>query len=715
MSQYKKNNFIYKARRTLKKISSVTKEFFIRMRVSPKRRRRAEGGREKADALTLFWFPLIFIYGELMLRLVTGTPFFSHIFLPIGFGFAFGMLFSIAIMLWKPKTNRTVTIILSSVTLAFYCMEGILRNTFSVFFSFASITKGTKGVVNNYLGDMIVTILGNFHIVVLMALPVVFYCLLGKKLVRPHRYKWPMAAAFLLGSLLLFGITTFFAATGKSGLVYGKNYDFNAATATFGLNPSLRLDLAYAGKKTGFVDVEPEETKPEAESETETTHEGGEKPTEAEKMISGVNAMDIDFEALAANEENDAYRELDLYAASQTPSDKNEYTGLFKGKNLILIAGEAFNDSFVCPELTPTLYRLLHNGIYCSDFYQPAWGGSTITGEYSLLLGLAPLNAVDTIYQTEGENLYFTMGNQLQRQGYFSIAFHNGDYDFYDRQYTHTNFGYDTWMALGSGLEEYTELWPSDDKFVDKTTDLYMDKSPFSIYWMSISGHCTYEPDDELTAEYYDQVNAVYPNLKETTKYYICYQMAFEKALTIMVERLEKAGIADDTVICMCPDHYPYGLAQGSFGNTDDYLSDLYNIRDDFDGNYDRSGMILWSGCLENENSDMACEVSTPVSSLDILPTLSNLFGVEYDSRLLPGRDILSEEAPLVFWLDRSWKTDKGYYNGNSEVFTKAEGAEIEDENAYAERISKIVSNKINFSAEVVDSDYYTHLFGPDE
>ena len=130
----------------------------------------------------------------------------------------------------------------------------------------------------------------------------------------------------------------------------------------------------------------------------------------------------------------------------------------------------------------------------------------------------------------------------------------------------------------------------------------------------------------------------------------------------------------------------------------------------------DENGLVIWSGCLENEYKNLAVEVSTPVTSLDILPTLSNLFGLEYDSRLLVGRDVFSDAEPLVFWLDYTWKTDKGLYDSYYEEFYPADGVEMTDAeiDAYVERIDQTITNKINYSRAAISSDYFYHLFGPD-
>ena len=116
-------------------------------------------------------------------------------------------------------------------------------------------------------------------------------------------------------------------------------------------------------------------------------------------------------------------------------------------------------------EEPPTLYRLANNGIKFTDFYQPTWGGSTSTGEYSILTGLVPTAGVSSILKIADCDLSFTIGNRLKNEGYFSAAYHDGTYTYYSRNLTHTKFGYDTFTAFGNGLEKgvNTNVWPASD------------------------------------------------------------------------------------------------------------------------------------------------------------------------------------------------------------------------------------------------------------
>jgi lipoteichoic acid synthase len=172
-----------------------------------------------------------------------------------------------------------------------------------------------------------------------------------------------------------------------------------------------------------------------------------------------------------------------------------------------------------------------------------------------------------------------------------------------------------------------------------------------------------------------------------------------------LIQVLDEAGLTDDTVVVICADHYPYCLDKSTtWGNEKDYLAELYGYEADDVFKRDHSALIVWSGCLEGKNY----KVTTPTSSLDIVPTLSNLFGVEYDSRMLSGRDVFSDQEPLVFWPDHSWKTDKGTWDASKSSgseFTPAEGVTVDED--YLNRIRKTVSNKINFSYKLLDTDFF--------
>ncbi len=654
-------------------------------------------------------FPIVFLWDELLLRLFDGISLWRNLLYPVIFALSAGLFVSALTSLFHRRINRRISIVVLAVTALYFTVECILKRTFQLYISIAGIVSGAGNVVANYGSNVISAIAGGAGIIFLFFLPLLLYLWRGRKQMPAFRYTPVTAVILLVLCLLIGGIGVLFATHMPSTKdLYAAQFNYDTATQTFGLLTSSRLDLRYSifGNKA-------------ADTLTTTTTTATDEPDVEEADIEeedagakyGYNEMDIDFTALAGEADNEDIKGMDEYVASLEPSNKNKYTGLFEGKNLIFITAEAFAMQVIDEELTPTLYRLSTQGINFTDFYQPAWeGGTTITGEFANLLSLVPTNETDSLLDTANDNLYFSMGNQLQREGYYSLAFHNGDYDYYNRDQTHYNLGYDDYLAWGHELDDYLEWWSGDQATVEATMPLYIDEQPFDVYYMSYSGHASYKADDWRTTENLDRVKEVLGDkYKDTTLYYFCYQLEFEHALESMVDELEEKGIADDTVIVISADHYPYGLAKSStFNNSEDYLLDLYQV-DDYDCFIrDRNAGIIWSGCIE----DMNLTVDTPAMTLDILPTLSNLFGLEFDSRLLVGRDVFSDAMPLVFWPGGSFLTEEGRYDENTGEFEAFEGKTVDDN--YVNTIKEIVNNKISFSRQVIRNDYYGYLFGKD-
>lgn len=669
-----------------------------------KRKKRKSNQKRK---LYIFLFPASFIYFEILLRIFNGTDLFAHLFYPIVFSIAVGFFCTGITFAFPRRTNQRISTFLLFAFGLLFTVECLIKDSFQVYMPLKSVATGAGGVMGGFSSELISSILHGIPVIVLFFLPAILYLVFMRRNLRIYRPKLPFTIMLLVSALVFTGIGSAAALIGSSKLTYRKQYEFDHATQVFGLLTGLRLNTQYdifGNPAANKLTLEP--AKP-ASKEVSTSKTSGKK----EKNY-GKNVVDLPFDKWIQSTSDETLSSMHTYVNSLTPSDKNAYTGLFKGKNLILICAEAFSDVVIDKDMTPTLYRMAHNGFYFSDYYQPTWGGSTSSGEYSFLAGLAPLNGVNTMLDIQDNNEYYTMGNQLQRLGYFSRCYHNGEYDYYSRNQTHTNLGYEQFLGLGNGLEDLTGWWPRDKVMFDKTMDTYIDKQPFSIYYMTISGHCTYKKDDYRVKDNLDDVlNVVGDRYKDTTDYYLAYQLELEHALTTMIQKLEDAGIADDTVICMTSDHYPYGLEKTStFGNDEDYVSDLYGYKYKNSWEQDHNSLIIWSGCLENENKDMVREISTPTYSLDILPTLSNLFGLEYDSRLLIGRDVFSKTEPLVLWNNHSWITTEGKYDSETNKFYPNKGSKADE--AYVEKMKTIVSNKLTYSEQVIEKDYFEVLFG---
>ena len=713
-----------------------------------------------------------FLWGEILLRLFSGTPLFREFLVLFLFVLGLGALFALIPQAFfrNPSFRHAASALLLLLSGILFTTEYAVFQSFGMYMSPENLHAGAGNVMEFYGGELADGVMDALIHAPLFLLPFILYLaflflsrrtgkslpvrsrllslirktpkkdasasfpvILRTKPVKPVLSRIP-AVEFQKTTLLLFVIFTAstlasagLALNGRDRNLYGSHYNYNDAVQAFGMLDATRLDAQYlifgnpaasfSGAGYGTPSGGTQENAPGNPSSLSSPGEAtaSDLPAaEPEQKIYPPNAMAIDFSREDLQATNTT-KTLSAFAASRTPTLQNEYTGIFAGKNLILICAESWCGVPLTPELTPTLWRLTHNGFYFSDYYQPSWGGSTTTGEMSLILGLIGESGDNSVIKTAGFNNYFSMGNQLQRLGYSSIAFHNGSTTYYKRNKTHENLGYNQFIASENGLNKICGTgYPTDTQMMTDTLPLYIDKAPFSAYYMTVSGHAPYVKNNPLVSKYYDRVNAAVGDLyEEKTKYYICYQMELENALAETVRILEEAGIADDTVIVMTGDHYPYGLGGGkAWGNDKNYLRDLFKTEELTPWNQDQSSAVIWSGCLEHDLKDMACEISDPTCSLDILPTVSNLFGVEFDSRLLPGRDVFSDTDPIAFWNNLSWVTPEGKYDSRHHVFYPAEGKTEDPE--YVARTQGHVNDLLLMNREIVSSDYYGLLFGPD-
>ena len=645
------------------------------------------------------WMLIVFqiLFCELLLHSwVTETLEPIRLAIVSGFALGCGSLLALILSHLPKKLHKGTALVISFLVVVLYMGEFILSETYQNFMTPQTMVAGAGGIAQDYLLLTLKMIGRNIGRILLLLAPIFaygFFC-------RPNKVQWK-SRALLAYCVLLSYILTLFSASlvTKDTDLLSQSYNFDSVVRSFGLNMGLTMEALQGilpKPEPQFtqmtVPAAPVQVPEEVPAESEPSEE-------TETVEYGYSVLPIDFGAAAAAENQGSIASLHNYVNSLTPSRQNAFTGMFKGKNLILITAEAFSAEFIDPELTPTLYRMATQGIQFKEYYQPAWGASTTTGEFSNLIGLVPMNGGSSMNEVTNHKMFLTMGNQLQALGYHATAYHNHLKDFYHRNNTHPHLGYDEFIARYGGLE-ITGSWPESDlEMIDVTVPQFIDKQPFSIYYMTVSGHCEYTfKGNDMTEKNWDKVQHL--EHSDIVKGYYAANLEFEYAMESLLRQLEEAGIADDTLVVIATDHYPYGLERSkTWANTKDHLAELYGVETYDQFLRDHNALIMWSGAFEG----MDIVVDTPVYSLDILPTVSNLFGVEWDSRLLVGRDVFSDAEPLVLWPDYNWVTDKGTFCDGE--FTPRDGAVVDG--SYVDRINAIVKNKITFSGSVVDLDYY--------
>ncbi len=667
----------------------------------PENENKRENGAKRSlrRALSMLALPLTFAYLEWRLAKDCSLETGYHAGTALLAGFACGLLCNmIAFAFRKRRMGFAAALVLAELGCLYFCVQFFVNNSYQTFMDPLTIFQGAGGVLDEFGSDLVRLIREGAGFIALYHIPVIALLVLIPVWDFSRGSRWTPLYLALAGVFAQSMAADSIQLDPFAAPKYSYEYVFNDGICNFGLVTSTQRDVVYS--LTG----KPEKPRKSGDLVTRGSSSNG------APAFHGLNKLDIDFNSLAAEESNAAISSVHAYLAQQKATVKNEYTGLFEGKNLIVICAESFAAEAVSEELTPTLYRMATKGIVFEDYYQPFWGGSTTSGEFATLTGLVPVNHANSMQQIIGHDNESCAGYYLMPLGYTATAYHNGDYDYYNRYLTHPWLGFSSFISNGTGMEDYlTDMWPpSDTEMMEATIDDWIGDEKFYVYYMTYSGHSIYNfTHQEQAIKHKDQVQGLDASTK--IKSYVASQLELEDAVTILFKRLEEAGLLEDTLIVLTSDHYPYALQNSMiWANDRDYVSELYGYAASNEMLRDHNMLIFWSGALEEREEPI--RVTQPVSSIDIVPTILNLMGVDFDSRIYPGRDVLSTDEGLVMWNSYSWKTEKGFYNAATGRFTPEEGQSADVD--YIDSVKEIVRDKLSYCKSVIEKDYFRYVFG---
>lgn len=657
---------------------------------------------------TLIFTALYAVYGELLFSLAEGTGFNAYkLFLALAGG-------AFLVLLGQLFQNRRLSFILQAVFCclfsAFLLAQFLYYDIFKTPFILASIGGAADAL--DFFDVLWDSVSRNvLYVLAYLLQPVLLFTVYRRAFRRTERSAMGFAKALVafVGVSVFSILVSLGASSGEQSPGYLMRYALNSGNAvrTLGVLPTVVLDFKcnvlgiyqdYADTDIDLGDVTfvpaPTDTEPEPTAPIESP-----QPTPEPTRYLGPNVLDIDFGVEAPN---DTLAAMNAYFSQVEPTMQNAYTGMFEGYNLILLTAEGFSGAVIDPELTPTLYKMSTEGFVFTNFYTPVWGVSTSDGEYVATTGLIPKPGVWSYTKIADNYMPFGFGNQFAALGYKTMAFHNHTYKYYNRHLSYPTMGYE-YLARGNGLE-ITDQWPeSDREMMEKSVPMFVDAEKFHTYYMTVSGHMNYSFTGNMMSYIHRDKVADLP-YSSTVKAYIACQLELEAALTNLIDQLEAAGVLDKTVIALSADHYPYGLTNQQYAELRG-LTEMDTTFQLFENSF-----ILWNSAMEGP-----VQVDKVCSSLDIAPTLSNLFGLPYDSRLYMGRDMLSDAPGLVVFQDRSFITDRLMYRSSGRKVTVLdavlEGQELE---SYLQERINAVNDKFTYSARIIDNDYYGYLFGGD-
>ncbi len=498
----------------------------------------------------------------------------------------------------------------------------------------------------------------------------------------------------LAGCLLLEGIAYFNIRNSEYRNLYTHPRFIDRSIREFGLGRFLILDtISLATASSASSELLLPETTAEPKSEPEATASA----TATEEPLADIpsrrdNIDDSSWQTIMEQETDETRKTIDAYLMNRRITDYNDYTGYLKDYNVVYIMIEAFDYMAIDPVLTPTLYKMKEEGWDFTHHYTPKFSCATGESEFVSEISLVPLSDVCTPNQYAGNTWNNSIFNVFEHAGYYASAYHNWKDEFYERRTLYAHSGCEAYLNFDD--LDYNQLWgwQSDLEMMELTIPYWIDKDKFFSLYVTSSTHFPYDQDSELGSRYMSEINEVHPDYPIEVKRYLSKSIELDKSLEYLISELESAGKMDNTLIVLFADHHPLETAIKTLADYGGQEADR------LDGlNEDRTPLIFYSPVMNGEKFDQVN------STFDILPTVLNLVGIEYEPRIYVGSDIFDPESKLVIFPNGSWITENGSYYASDDTHddTLSEEEVIQRNNE--------VTNLFSISRMIYNSDYFAY------
>ena len=389
-------------------------------------------------------------------------------------------------------------------------------------------------------------------------------------------------------------------------------------------------------------------------------------------------------------------KEIDAYLAELPEHSLNAYTGMFEGKNLIMIQAESYNRIALDPDLTPTLYRMCHEGLWIDGFNTPSLPGSTSDTEFMSNVSLIPQSEGHGVCYAFPYNTYpTTLAKLFHDAGYVTQGYHNNYSDYYNRNVIFNSFGYDEFLdSTQLGLvSESTDAQVMDVmKYIFAEADY-----PYFAFWITYSGHQPYNLESVgVEEEYVTKIREKYPELDERYVSYLAKNMDLDVALTRLVDVLNFSGKLDQTVFVIFGDHLVKGLDLTEKGDIYSQMGLTY------EESYAETDLYIYNNGMTPQRIE---QLGT---AIDLLPTIANLWGMDYDAHTVVGKDLLDPSTHGFYfaqWGD--WKTKDYRYDPIKDSITLLSGNY--DETSAREEVASMY-RKQEMSMKILKVDYFKKI-----
>lgn len=725
--------------------------------------------KKDAKSIGLYWreFTVCFVYWEFMLKLVTGADSRGSLLYFLCFVPAEGLFLSLLNGWLKEKLNRIFTPVIIGIVNIYYLVQTGYYKVFGSMFSVSFVGMGNDAVsdfgwtmtaiLEDAAGTLLLMLLplavsivlavfkktetGTYsvvnHIVVLAAVIVLW--LLGSLCLRIggtdrqspyYAYTNSLSDTDTTSDKIGASATTvielgaylFGIGGGQSGEVLQQSTQDVALVST-GTNITLGGSGAESGDYDGNdalwesddnADMPGKDTGTSIDDSVPDTGVIGDTagvltPVITKKQRKQI-VPEIDFETLASLTQDKGTIELCNYFAGVEGTMKNAHTGKFKGYNLVYICAESFWSYAIDEKATPTLYKMANNGIVLKNYYN-SFKNTTTNGEFAMLTSLWPDVSRDAMMGTDvgsfpqsaSKYMPYGLGNIFKNNGWGGYGYHNFKGSYYKRSSSLPNLGFDC-KFMGSGMT-FTTSWPASDlEMLEQSVDDYINDECFAAYYMTFSGHGPYDTSNLIVARNLEAVRSLTEGsgYSEQALGYLAANRELDKAMEYLLNRLEEAGKLDNTLIVITGDHYPYYVTQATRKSLAGY-----NMDTTFEM-YKSSCIMYNAGMKEPENVETYC------CNVDILPTVLNLLGITYDSRMIAGTDIFSNSLHKATLYNKSFITDIVKYDaatGKAEWLVDVSDYTKGEKQAYIDAVSNKINVEYAASLNVMDKDFYRFVW----
>lgn len=420
----------------------------------------------------------------------------------------------------------------------------------------------------------------------------------------------------------------------------------------------------------------------------------------------------------------------EYYEENKEEKKTNQYTDIFKGKNVIVIHAESFqqftmNLSFNNKELTPNMNKLASEGIYFSNFYAQESVGTSSDSEFTFNTSLTPASS-GTVAINYYDREYVTIPKLLKTQGYYTFSMHGNNGTFWNRNLLHESFGYDYFYNYTKdyNIDETIGLGLSDKSFfkqsVAKIKDISKEHNNFYGTLIMLTNHTPFSyigPFSDYSVDILEETtdsktNEVTTNTKHylegtTMGNYLKSVHYADEAIGQFIEQLDEEGLLDNTVIVIYGDHdaklktseyeYLYNFDPETQTMLDVNDSDYHKV-DAYEYELNRKvPFIIWT-----KDKKFNVEVKEVMGMYDVLPTLGNMLGFESEYAL--GHDMFSVDENIVVFPDGNWLTNKMYYNnqiGEAKLIDPTQPVTID----YIEKNCKHADEVVTVSNSIITYD----------